>query len=240
MIQLFEITNIFKHHLSSYLDEHLVSIALNSIIDSRYDIEKVGRRLNLNRNQILEILLHLHIELIDDKYIPDEGITYLADREVGKIKRYFEQSIANYQYLSEKDKRIFDAFLKRYGKRGRLIKRWNDLRTEVIRKDCNDELRGLTKLTFYDGKYICYEELTNPDIIRASSLFHHIRHTLMYNIKNMRQWITFRLVVNTTIIYTLAHHFHIFTTDDNNSILTADRNIKWHLPQNAKHYILAA
>ena len=240
MIQLFEITNIFKHHISSYLDEHLVNIALSSILDSRYDIEKVGRRLNLNREQIQEILTHAHIELIDDKYIPDEGITYLADREIGKIKRYFEQSIANYSSLSDKDKRIFDAFLKRYGKRGRLIKRWSDLRGEVIRKDCNDELRGLTKLTFYDGKYICYEELTNPDTIRSSSLFHHIRNTLMYNIKNMRQWITFRLVVNTTIIYTLTHHFHIFTTDDSNSILRADRNIKFNLPQNAKHYILAA
>ena len=217
-----------------------ISEILKQIIIPQYDANEVGKRLNLQISEIKEILTHARIELIDDKYIPEDGIEYLVDREVGKIKRYFEQSIANYSSLSDKDKRIFDAFLKRYGKRGRLIKRWNDLRTEVIRKDCNDELRGLTKLTFYDGKYICYEELTNPDIIRASSLFHHIRHTLMYNIKNMRQWITFRLVVNTTIIYTLAHHFHIFTTDDNNSILTADRNIKWNLPQNAKHYILAA
>ena len=222
-------------------DFDISEILKQIIIIPQYDADKVGRCLNLGINEIKEILTHVRIELIDDKYIPEAGIEYLADREVGKIKRYFEQSIANYSSLSDKDKRTFDAFIKRYGKRGRIVKRWSDLRIEVIRKDCNDELRGLTKLTFYDGKYICYEELTNPtDVIWSNSLFHQIRHTLMYNMKSLRQWITFRLIVNTTVIYTLAHHFHIFTTDDSNSILTAEENIKWNLPQNAKHYILAA
>ena len=222
-------------------DFDISEILKQIIIIPQYDADKVGRCLNLGINEIKEILTHVRIELIDDKYIPEAGIEYLADREVGKIKRYFEQSIANYSSLSDKDKRTFDAFIKRYGKIGRIVKRWSDLRIEVIRKDCNDELRGLSKLTFYDGKYICYEELTNPtDVIWSNSLFHQIRHTLMYNMKSMRQWITFRLIVNTTVIYTLAHHFHIFTTDDSNSILTAEENIKWNLPQNAKHYILAA
>lgn len=240
MIQALEVTSLFRNHLSSYLNEHLVSIVLSSFIEPRYDIEKVGRRLNLNRNQIQEILSHAHIELLDDKYIPDEGIAYFLDREVGKIKRYFEHSITNYASLSDKEQRIFDAFLKRYGKRGRQIKKWDDLRIEAIRNDCDEELRGRSTLTFYDGKYICYEELTSSDNVKSYSLFYQIRCTLMYNIKNIRQWINFRQAVNTTITYILSHHFHIFTTDDSNSILTADISFKCNLPRNAKHYISAA
>ena len=67
-----------------------------------------------------------------------------------------------------------------------------------------------------------------------------IRSSLMYNIKNKRKWIQFKPSSDTTVAYILANRFHIFTSDDNNSIHAAKQNTKFYLPQNAKNYILAA
>ena len=204
-----------------------------------YNIHDISRRTNLNYKQIKEILSHARVELIDGKYISEDGIRYLADREVGKVKKYFEESIANYTTLSDKDKRVFDAFIKRYGIKYRTIKRWNDLKVENIRKDCYNELTGNGVQTFYNGEYICIEEIKKSDDSKSKSVIQLIRSSLMYNMKKMRKWIRFKPISNTTVTYILTHHFHIFS-DDSNSILAAEQNNMFNLPQNAKNYILAA
>lgn len=204
-----------------------------------YTVSHISRKLNLAPADLISILTHARIELTDD-YIPEEGIRYLVDREVGKIKRYFEQSLANYTSLSAKEQRTFNAFLKRYGIKCRKVRRWEDLKIESIRNDCYKELTGDGAQTFYDGKYICYEETESTDDSKSRSMIQLIRSSLMYNIKNKRKWIQFKPSSDTTVAYILANRFHIFTSDDNNSIHAAKQNTKFYLPQNAKNYILAA
>ena len=218
----------------------LQSIILKTLYGCLYNIHDISRTSNLNYKQIKEILSHARIELIDDKYISEEGIRYLADREVGKVKKYFEESIANYTTLSDKERRIFNAFIKRYGIKYRTIKRWNDLKVETIRKDCYNELTGNGVQTFYNGEYICIEEIKKSDDSKSKSVIQLIRSSLMYNMKKMRKWIQFKPSSDTTVAYILTHHFHIFTSDYNNSIHAAKQNTKFYLPQNAKNYILAA
>lgn len=204
-----------------------------------YNVSHISRKLNLAPVDLISILTHARIE-VTDGYIPEEGIRYLVDREVGKIKRYFEQSLANYTSLSAKEQRIFNAFLKRYGIKCRKVRRWEDLKIESIRNDCYKELTGDGVQTFYDGKYICYEEIESADDSKSRSMIQLIRSSLMYNLKNKRKWIQFKPSSNTTVAYILTHHFHIFTSDDSNSILAAKQSTMFYLPQNAKNYILAA
>ena len=204
-----------------------------------YNVSHISRKLNLAPTDIISILTHARIEVTDD-YIPEEGIRYLVDREVGKIKRYFEQSLANYTSLSAKEQRTFNVFLKRYGIKCRKIKRWEDLKIESIRNDCYKELTGDGVQTFYDGRYICHEEIESADESKSRSMIQLIRRSLMYNIKNKRKWIQFKPNSNTTVAYIITHHFHIFTSDDSNSIHAAKQSTMFNLPQNAKNYILAA
>ena len=204
-----------------------------------YNVSHISRKLNLAPVDLISILTHARIEVTDD-YIPEEGIRYLVDREVGKIKRYFEQSLANYTSLSDKEQRTFNAFIKRYGIKCRKIKRWEDLKIESIRNDCYKELTSDGAQTFYDGKYICYEETESTDDSKSRSMIQLIRSSLMYNIKNKRKWIQFKPSSDTTVAYILANRFHIFTSDDNNSIHAAKQSTMFNLPQNAKNYILAA
>lgn len=206
-----------------------------------YNVSLISRKLNLAPADLISILTHARIEVTDD-YIPEEGIRYLVDREVGKIKRYFEQSLANYTSLSAKEQRTFNAFLKRYGIKCRKVRRWEDLKIESIRNDCYKELTGDGAQTFYDGKYICYEEIESADESKSKSrsMIQLIRRSLMYNIKNKRKWIQFKPSSNTTVAYIITHHFHIFTSDDSNSIHAAKQSTMFNLPQNAKNYILAA
>lgn len=218
----------------------LRSIILKTLYGCLYNIHDISRKANLNYKQIKETLSHARIELIDDKYISEDGIRYLADREVGKVKKYFEESIANYTTLSDKERRIFDAFIKRYGIKYRTIKRWNDLKVETIRKDCYNELTGNGDQTFYNGEYICIEEIKKSDDSKSKSVIQLIRSSLMYNMKKMRKWIRFKPISDTTVTYILTHHFHIFTSDDSNSIHAAEQNNMFNLPQNARNYILAA
>lgn len=220
----------------------IVDAILKSMIVSTYritEVSHISRKLNIAPADLISILTHARIEITDD-YIPEEGIGYLIDREVSKIKRYFEQSWANYTSLSAKEQRTFNAFLKRYGIKCRKVRRWGDLKIESIRNDCYKELTGDGAQTFYDGKYICYEEIESSDDSRSRSMIQLIRSSLMYNIKNKRKWIQFKPISDTIVAYILTHHFHIFTSDDNNSIHAAKQNTKFYLPQNAKNYILAA
>lgn len=206
---------------------------------STYDVTDISKKLSLSTSDLISILAHARIEVINN-CVSEEGIRYLVDREVYKIKRYFEQSLANYTSLSDKEQRTFNAFLKRYGIKCRKIKRWEDLKIESIRNDCYKELTGDGAQTFYDGKYICYEEIESTDDSKSRSMIQLIRSSLMYNIKNKRKWIQFKPSSDTTVAYILANRFHIFTSDDNNSIHAAKQNTKFYLPQNAKNYILAA
>ena len=204
-----------------------------------YDVTDISKKLSLSTSDLISILAHARIEVIDN-YIPHKGILYLVDREVGKIKRYFEQSLANYTSLSAKEQRRFNAFLKRYGIKCRKIKRWEDLKIESIRNDCYKELTGDGIQTFYDGQYICHEEIESADESKSRSMIQLIRRSLMYNIKNKRKWIQFKPNSNTIVAYIITHHFHIFTSDDINIIHAAKQSTMFNLPQNAKNYILAA
>ena len=128
------------------------------------------RQVYTSQINLISILAHARIEVIHN-YIPYEGIQYLVDREVGKIKRYFEQSLTNNTSLSSKEQRTVNAFLKRYGIKCRKIKRWEDLKIESIRNDCFKELTGDGTQTFYDGQYICHEEIESAD-----PPFSHVQH----------------------------------------------------------------
>ena len=220
----------------------IVDAILNAMIGEshrRYDVSHISKKLNLKTSDLISILAHARIDVIDN-YICHEGIQYLIDREVGKIKRYFEQSLANYTSLSSKEQRTFNAFLKRYGIKCRKIRKWEDLKIESIRNDCRKEFTENGAQTFYDGKYICYEEIKAVDDTKSRSMIQLIRSSLMYNIKKMRKWIRFKPISDTTVVCILAHHFHIFTSDDSNSIHAAEHTNMFNLPQNAKNYILAA
>lgn len=241
MKQLISLENLIRRRIDSFFDtEHITSCILSIIKVQTYEISRIARITNLSESDLTTILTHSRIEIIDN-CISEAGIRILADREVGKIKVYFEQSIANYSSLSSKEKRTFDAFLQKYAIKYRKIKAWHDLQVEAIRKDCYNELTGTSRLTFYDGKYICYEDLEVTDTSQIRSIIQLIRSSLMYNMKSMRKWIHFKPMRDSTVAYILTHHFHIFTTDDSDSsILTADKNNMFHLPQDAKYYILAA
>ena len=230
-----DIFAIFDKH--KIVDAVLCAIAVEA--HRTYDVSHISRKLNLAPSDLISILAHARIEVIDN-CVPYEGIQYLVDREVGKIKRYFEQSLANYTSLSNKEQRTFNAFLKRYGIKCRKIRRWEDLKIEAIRNDCRKELTGNGAQTFYDGKYICHEEIEAVDDAKSRSMIQLIRSSLMYNIKNKRKWIQFKPVSNHTVAYILTHHFHIFTSDDSNSIHAAEQNNMFNSLQNAKNYILAA
>ena len=244
MKQEFKIEHIAKSESGlrcfGIFDKHkIVNAILKAMGVEEYDVSHLSKKLNLKTSDLISILAHARIEVIDN-CVPHEGIQYLVDREVGKIKRYFEQSLANYTSLSSKEQRTFNAFLKRYGINCRKIRRWEDLKIEAIRNDCRKELTGNGAQTFYDGKYICHEEIEAVDNTKSRSMIQLIRSSLMYNIKNKRKWIRFKPTANTTIAYILTHHFHIFTSDDSNSIHTAEHISMLNLPQNAKNYILAA
>ena len=245
MKQLLGIMHVIKNEPDRFVifDKHkIVDAVLYAIAveaHGTYDVSHISKKLNLATSDLISILAHARIEVIDN-YVTYEGIQYLVDREVGKIKRYFEQSQANYTSLSSKEQRTFNAFLKRYGKKCRKIRRWEDLKIEAIRNDCRKELTGDGAQTFYDGKYIYHEEIEADDDTKSRSMIQLIRSSLMYNIKNKRKWIRFKPTANTTIAYILTHHFHIFTSDDSNSIHTAEHISMLNLPQNAKNYILAA
>ena len=241
---LFKIEHIAKSESGlrrfGIFDKHkIVDAILKAMAVEAYDVSHISKKLNLKTSDLISILAHARIEVIDN-YVRHDGIQYLVDREVGKIKRYFEQSLANYTSLSSKEQRTFNAFLKRYGIKCRKIRRWEDLKIEAIRNDCRKELTGNGAQTLYDGKYICHEEIEAVDNTKSRSMIQLIRSSLMYNIKNKRKWIRFKPTANTTIAYILTHHFHIFTSDDNNSIHTAEHISMLNLPQNAKNYILAA
>ena len=214
---------------------------LSSILGMEmYNAHEVSKRLNLKMTELKDILRPVRIELIDDLYLTNEGIEYLASRELGKVKRYFELSIANYSLLSDKERRVFNAFIKRYRRLGKKVLKWDDLKVEVIRRDCRNEILGKAPIIFHEGAYISYEELTSPNPIKEKSLFQQIRSTLMYNVKNLREWIGFNLIQDSTIIFILTHHFHIFTSDDNNiSIHPTDGHPMFNPSQNAERCILA-
>ena len=229
-------------HQKSYLYDGIKDVTeciITALIGQRYDISTVSRKLNISSSDLKNILNQVRIGTIDN-YITQDGIEYLVNREVGKIKRYFEQSLANYTTLSTKEQRTFNAFIKRYGIKYRTIKRWNDLKVETIRKDCYNELTGNGVQTFYNGEYICIEEIKKSDDSKSKSVIQLIRSSLMYNMKKIRKWIRFKPISDTTVTYILTHHFHIFTSDESNSIHAAKQNTKFYLPQNAKNYILAA
>ena len=236
MLQVLKLrdTRILNFHID------LKSIILETLYGRVYDLHAISRKLNLSHKQIEEILSHAKIELVDNNYITEDGVRYLADREVGKVKKYFEQSIANYASLSDKDRRIFDAFITRYGIKYRSIKRWDDLKVEIIRNDCFNELTRNGTQTFYEGEYICAEEIKKADDSKSRSMIQLIRSSLMYNMKKMQKWIRFKPISDTTVVYILTHHFHIFTSDDSNSIHAARQNNMFNSLQNAKNYILAA
>ena len=204
-----------------------------------YEVTQVSKKLNLEPSDLISMLAHARIEVINNR-VSEKGIEYLVDREVSRVKRYFEQSLANYTLLSTKEQRIFNAFLKRYGIKYRKIRKWEDLKIETIRKDCYEELTRPEVVAFYDGKYICYEEIETIDDTKSRSTIQLVRSSLMYNIKNKRKWIRFKPISNTTVAYILTHHFHIFTSDDSNSIHAVEQTKMFNLPQNAKNYILAA
>lgn len=224
-------------------DKHkIVDAIIKAIVGEeygRYCVSHISKKLNLATSDLIGILSHARIEVIDN-CVPHKGIQYLVDREVGKIKRYFEQSLANYASLSAKEQRTFNAFLKRYGIKYRRIRKWDDLRIDSIRNDCYEELTQEGALTFYDGKYICYEEIEVAEDSKSRSMIQLIRRSLMYNIKKMRKWIRFKPISDTTVAYILTHHFHIFTSDDSNSIHAAEHISMLNMPLNAKNYILAA
>lgn len=244
MKHLFKIEHIAKSESGlrrfGIFDKHkIVDAILKAMAVEAYDVSHISKKLNLKTSDLISILAHARIDVIDN-CVRHEGIQYLVDREVGKIKRYFEQSLANYTSLSSKEQRTFNAFLKRYGIKCRKIKRWEDLKIESIRNDCYKELTCDGVQTFYDGKYICYEEIESTDDSKSRSMIQLIRSSLMYNIKNKRKWIQFKPSSDTTVAYILANRFHIFTSDDTNSIHAAKQDTKFYLPQNAKNYILAA
>ena len=204
-----------------------------------YNISHISKKLNLAQSDLISILTHARIEVIDNR-VSELGIKYLVDREVGKIKQYFELSLANYYLLSTKEQRVFNAFLKRYGIKYRKIRKWEDLKIEAIRKDCYEDLTSNETIAFSDGKFLWYDETEKVDNTKSQSAIQLIRSSLMYNIKNKRRWIRFKPISNTTVAYILTHHFHIFTSDDSNSIHAAEQVKMFNLPQNAKTYILAA
>ena len=219
--------------------QNIVAGILKAFMCQEYDISRLSPKLNLKDSELVNILNHAGIE-IEDNHVREDGIEYLVNREVGKIKRYFELSLANYALLSTKEQRIFNSFLKRYGIKYRKIRSWKDLKIETIRNDCYNELTQDSGLIFYDGKYVDCEEIEAIDNTKYRSMIQLIRSSLMYNVKNMRKWIQFKPIYNSTIVYILMHHFHIFTSDDNNSIHAAKQISMFNLSQNAKNYILAA
>lgn len=241
MKQLLEIKHIFNSTRNYLLGDFDTKCIVQSILSAyrRYEVTGLCRKLNLDPSDIVSILAHARIEIVDN-CISEDGIEYLVDREVEKIKRYFEQSLSNYASLSAKEQRTFNAFLKRYGIKYRKIRKWDDLRIESIRKDCYEELTQDGFVTFCDGKYICYEEIEVADDSKYRSTIQLIRRSLMYNMKKMRKWIRFKPISDPTVIYILTNHFHIFTSDDSNSIHAAEHIYMLNLPQNARNYILAA
>lgn len=244
MLQELKIERVSKNrscvnYLACFDSQIVVDSILKALRLERYEVSRISKILNLDVADLTSILAHARIK-ISDNYIYEDGIQYLVDREVGKIKRYFEQSLANFTSLSEKEQRTFNAFLNRYGIKYRKIKRWEDLKIEVIRNDCYADLTGNRVQTFYDGKFISYEEIEFYDETKASSMIQLIRSSLMYNIKNKRKWIRFKLILDTTVVYILTHHFHIFTSEDDNSIHAAKHISMFNLPQSANNYILVA
>lgn len=228
--------------LALFDKKKIVDTILKAIIgvgNQTYAIPDISKKLNIASPDLTNILKQARIDVIDS-YVDERGIQYLVDREVGKIKRYFEQSLANYTSLSDKEQRTFNAFLKRYGLKYRKIKKWNDLKIEIIRKDCYADLTESHAQIFFDGKFICYEEIEAAETTKTTSIIQLIRSSLMYNIKSMRKWIIFKPISDTTVVYILTHHFHIFTSEDDNSIHAAKNISMFNLPQNAKNYILAA
>ena len=243
MEQSFKIMNVVKR------DSDIVIFDKRKIVDAilkamaggeyeRYNISHISKKLNLATSDLISILTHARIKVIDNS-VSEQGIKYLVDRKVEKIKQYFQLSLANYNLLTTKELRIFNAFLKRYGIKFRKIRKWEDLKIEAIRKDCYDDLTRNETIAFYDGKYLWYDETEKTDDTKSQSTIQLIRSSQMYNIKNKRKWIRFKPTSN-TVAYILTHHFHIFTSDDINSIHTAEQVKMFNLPQNAKTYILAA
>lgn len=243
MIRSLKIGDVKRHpYIDFYAifdEQKIVKSILKAYMFREHEITRLSKKLNLEDIDLINILTHARIE-ITDNCVSEDGIQYLVDREVGKIKRYFEQSLANYTSLSAKEQRTFNAFLKRYGIKFREIKKWSDLKIEAIRKDCYNELTRDGVQIFYDGKYICYEELEADNDSNYSSIIQLIRSSLMFNMRNMRRWIQFKPISDSTITYILMHHFHIFTSDDSNSIHAAKQFTMFYLPQNAKNYIFAA
>lgn len=241
MIQVLDCSCLLRGSRYIGTTQNIANIVANILGTQLYNAHEISKRLNLKITELKDILRHVQIELVDDKYLTNEGIEYLTSRELNKVKKYFELSIANYSSLSDKERRIFDAFLKRYRRLGKKILKWDDLKVEIIRRDCRNEILGNSPITFYEGTYISYEELTDPNPIKEKSLFQQIRSTLMYNMKNLRKWIGFNLTQDCTIIFVLTHHFHIFTSDDNNiSIHPIEGHTMFNPSLNAEKCILAS
>lgn len=244
MKQVIKIEHVTKRKspLIIFNQHNIVNAILKAITGAgyrTYSILDISNKLSISTSDLTSILAHARIEVIDN-CLDERGIQYLVDREVGKIKRYFEQSLANFTSLSEKEQRTFNAFLKRYGLKYRKIKKWNDLKIEIIRKDCYADLTESHAQNFFDGKFICDEEVEAAETTKTTSIIQLIRSSLMYNIKSMRKWIIFKPISDTTVVYILTHHFHIFTSDDSNSIQAAEQTPKFNLPQSANNYILVA
>lgn len=241
MIQVLDCSCLLRGSRYIGTTQNIANIVANILGTQLYNAHEISKRLNLKMTELKDILRHVQIELVDDKYLTNKGIEYLTSRELNKVKKYFELSIANYSSLSDKERRIFDAFLKRYRRLGKKTLKWDDLKVEIIRRDCRNEILGNSPITFYEGTYISYEELTDPNPIKEGSLFQQIRCTLMYNMKNLRKWIIFNLIQDSTIIFVLTHHFHIFTSDDNNiSIHPIEGHIMFNPSLNAEKCILAS
>ena len=92
-------------------------------------------------------------------------------------KKYW---VYDYTDLSAKEQRIFNVFLKRYGIKYKKIKSWEDLKIEAIRNDCHNELTRNGAQTFYDGKFICYDEIETADNSKSRSIIQLIRRSLVY------------------------------------------------------------
>ena len=131
-----------------------------------HNISHISKKLNLATSDLISILTHARIEVIDN-HVSEQGIKYLVDREVGKIKQYFELSLENYNLLSTKEQRIFNAFIKRYGIKYRKIRKWEDLKIEAIRKDCYNDLTRNETIAFYNGMFLWYDEIEKAEPPRA-------------------------------------------------------------------------
>lgn len=178
---------------------------------------------------VSSVLIEFYLELKGAKvytggHLSSQAIDALAEKHVELSRNFVKYCIGAYSSLSDLEFKRYRAFVSRYKKPFRTVKSWNDINEARVAKDFKDQLYSmvydegpgvfevpvLEEIEAREYRY-CYP-LSND----REHIFQLLRDDLYYHARHPERLIRRPLgAIAFTIVFILAHRFHIFSSGPN-------------------------